>query len=167
MDMKAVLALGTAVAHGRFGHERSQVNDKIGDLFVRSRLSYRLGVFFMPLDDPSKVLYRSPNPVLEPETDFEVGAVGSWVPHVVFTCGAVSAEDKEIIGPDDEILSSSWAKAMGVSTKAKQTASSKNAVHLEGFVERVIAPYRSWICLLICVIHTTRGGIWVDCLPSI
>lgn len=66
--------------------------------------SYRLGVFFMPLDDPEKVLYRSPNPILEPETDFEIGGAGSWVPHVVFTCGAVPAEDKEIIGPDDEVL---------------------------------------------------------------
>jgi predicted GH43/DUF377 family glycosyl hydrolase len=66
--------------------------------------SYRLGVFFMPLDDPEKVLYRSPNPILEPETDFEVGDSGSWVPHVVFACGAVPAEDRGIVGPDDDIL---------------------------------------------------------------
>jgi predicted GH43/DUF377 family glycosyl hydrolase len=69
--------------------------------------SYRLGVLFTPLDDPAEVLYRSPNPILEPETDYELGDTGgrdSWVPHVVFTCGAVPAEDKEIIGPEDEIL---------------------------------------------------------------
>lgn len=69
--------------------------------------SYRLGVLFMPLDDPAKVIYRSPNPVLEPETDYELGDAGgrdAWVPHVVFTCGAVPAEDVEIVGPDDEIL---------------------------------------------------------------
>ena len=26
------------------------------------------------------------------------------VPHVVFTCGAVPATDREVVGPDDEIL---------------------------------------------------------------
>jgi predicted GH43/DUF377 family glycosyl hydrolase len=69
--------------------------------------SYRLGVLFMALDDPAKVIYRSPNAILEPETDFEIGEGGGesfWVPHVVFTCGAVPAEDKAVIGPDDEIL---------------------------------------------------------------
>ena len=69
--------------------------------------SYRLGVLFTPLDDPARVIYRSPNPVLEPERTYELGntdGVESWVPHVVFTCGALPAEDKEIVGPDDEIL---------------------------------------------------------------
>lgn len=69
--------------------------------------SYRLGVLFMPLDDPSRVIYRSPNPVLEPETDYELGDRDGrdfWVPHVVFTCGVVPAENKEIIGPDDDVL---------------------------------------------------------------
>jgi predicted GH43/DUF377 family glycosyl hydrolase len=69
--------------------------------------SYRLGVLFTALDDPAKVLYRSPNPILEPETGYELGDTegrSSWVPHVVFTCGAVPAEAKEIVGPDDEVL---------------------------------------------------------------
>lgn len=69
--------------------------------------TYRLGVIFSPLDDPAEVVYRSPNPVLEPETEYELGDIegrDSWVPHVVFTCGAVPAEDKEVIGPDDDIL---------------------------------------------------------------
>jgi predicted GH43/DUF377 family glycosyl hydrolase len=69
--------------------------------------SYRLGVIFSPLDDPANVTYRSPNPILEPETDYELGSTAgrdSWVPHVVFTCGAVPAEDKEVVGPDDDIL---------------------------------------------------------------
>jgi predicted GH43/DUF377 family glycosyl hydrolase len=69
--------------------------------------SYRLGVFFTSLDDPSEVLYRSPNAILEPEVDFEVGQVGGgdyWVPRVVFTCGAVPAEDKQVLEPDDEVL---------------------------------------------------------------
>jgi len=69
--------------------------------------SYRLGVLFMDLKDPSNVIYQSPNPVLEPETDFEIGNSGNgdfWVPHVVFTCGAVPAVDKDVIDLDDEIL---------------------------------------------------------------
>jgi predicted GH43/DUF377 family glycosyl hydrolase len=69
--------------------------------------SYRLGVLFMALDDPAKVIYQSPNPILEPETDFELGDTEGreyWVPHVVFTCGAVPAEDKQVLDLDDEIL---------------------------------------------------------------
>jgi predicted GH43/DUF377 family glycosyl hydrolase len=69
--------------------------------------SYRLGVLFMALNDPSNVIYQSPNPILEPEMDYEIGSSGNgdyWVPHVVFTCGAVPAVDKESIGLDDEIF---------------------------------------------------------------
>lgn len=68
---------------------------------------YRLGVLFMDLEDPTRVLYQSLNPILKPETEFELGRPGAdeyWVPHVVFTCGAVPAEDKDVIDLDDEIL---------------------------------------------------------------
>ncbi len=69
--------------------------------------SYRLGVLFMALDDPSKVIYQSPGPILEPEMDFEIGRSGGknyWTPHVVFTCGAVPAKDKEVLDLEDEVL---------------------------------------------------------------
>jgi predicted GH43/DUF377 family glycosyl hydrolase len=65
---------------------------------------YRLGIILVDLHDPQKVLYRSPNPVLEPEEDYEIGLSGAWVPNVVFTCGAVAGSDKEILDDDDEIL---------------------------------------------------------------
>lgn len=65
---------------------------------------YRLGVLLVDVNNPQKVIYRSPNPILEPEKDYEVGLSGAWVPNVVFTCGAVPAEDKEILEDDDEIL---------------------------------------------------------------
>ena len=66
---------------------------------------YRLGVFLTSLEDPARLIYRSPNPVLEPETSYELGVSGkSWVPNVVFTCGAVSVEDKEILDEEDELL---------------------------------------------------------------
>jgi predicted GH43/DUF377 family glycosyl hydrolase len=63
--------------------------------------SYRLGVLLTSADDPSKVLYQSVNPVLEPQTDYEIGKVKGgdyWVPHVVFTCGAVPASDTSVVG---------------------------------------------------------------------
>jgi predicted GH43/DUF377 family glycosyl hydrolase len=66
---------------------------------------YRLGVMLVPLDNPERVIYRSPNPILSPETEHEIGIPGeTWIPNVVFTCGAVPAEDKEILDADDEIL---------------------------------------------------------------
>ncbi|NLV22769.1 MAG: glycosidase [Syntrophomonadaceae bacterium] len=65
---------------------------------------YRLGVILVDLKNPQKVIYRSPNPVLEPIEDYELGLSGAWVPNVVFTCGAVASTDKEILEDDDEIL---------------------------------------------------------------
>jgi len=65
---------------------------------------YRLGVILVDLQDPHRVLYRSPNAVLEPEKDYELGKSGAWVPNVVFTCGAVGAVDKTVLEDDDEIL---------------------------------------------------------------
>lgn len=66
---------------------------------------YRLGVMLVPLDNPERVIYRSPNPILSPEAEHEIGIPGeTWIPNVVFTCGAVPAEDKEILDSDDEIL---------------------------------------------------------------
>ena len=66
---------------------------------------YRLGVVLADLENPERLLYRSPNPVLSPETEYEIGKKGeSWVPNVVFTCGAVPAQDKEVLDATDEIL---------------------------------------------------------------
>ena len=65
---------------------------------------YRLGVLLVDLNNPQKVIYRSPNPILEPEEDYEIGLSGAWVPNVVFTCGAVAGSDKDILEDDDEIL---------------------------------------------------------------
>lgn len=66
---------------------------------------YRLGVILVDYHNPERLLYRSPNPILSPEAVCELGSEGSsWVPNVVFTCGAVPAEDKETLGADDELL---------------------------------------------------------------
>ena len=58
------------------------------------------------LADPTVLLYRSPNFILEPTERFEVGEKDeSWVPNVVFTCGAVSRDvGKDILTARDEVL---------------------------------------------------------------
>ncbi|MGD9142398.1 MAG: glycosidase [Dehalococcoidia bacterium] len=67
---------------------------------------YRLGVLLLRLDDPTMVLYRSPNAVLEPEESYEEGEPGrDWVPNVVFTCGAVPRQNnKPVLDVEDELL---------------------------------------------------------------
>ncbi|NOZ86208.1 MAG: hypothetical protein GXP49_08065 [Deltaproteobacteria bacterium] len=68
---------------------------------------YRLGVMLMDANDPSRVIYRSPNPVLEPEMEYEIGNADGddyWVPRVVFTCGMVPMEEKDVLGPEDSVL---------------------------------------------------------------
>lgn len=57
---------------------------------VDSKLRYRIGLAFMDIEDPSKVIWRSKEPVLEPETEYEVEGV---VPNVVYTCGTVLIDD--------------------------------------------------------------------------
>ncbi|HHX23202.1 MAG TPA: glycosidase [Thermoanaerobacterales bacterium] len=72
---------------------------------VDQDMVYRLGVMLADLNDPGRLLYRSPNPTLSPETECEIGKKDEcWVPNVVFTCGAVPAEDKELLDVEDEIL---------------------------------------------------------------
>ncbi|MEN6356332.1 MAG: glycosidase [Armatimonadota bacterium] len=47
---------------------------------------YRLGIMWLDLEDPTKVLKFQEEPILEPETDYEKNG---FVPNVVYTCGAV------------------------------------------------------------------------------
>ena len=82
---------------------------------------YRLGVMLLDLADPTKLIYRSPNYILEPEDKWELGASdASWVPNVVFTCGAVPQREDHIffLGTEDELLIYYGASdtVMGVAT---------------------------------------------------
>jgi len=54
------------------------------------KIVYRLGYAIVALEDPKKVLYRHPEPILEPEKEFETQGD---VANVVFTCGAVLIGD--------------------------------------------------------------------------
>ena len=67
---------------------------------------YRLGVMLLDLRDPTILIYRSPNYILEPITEWERGREGeSWVPNVVFTCGAVPRDGpKDILDANDELI---------------------------------------------------------------
>lgn len=51
--------------------------------------TYRLGIMFLDLHDPRKILYRSPYPIFEPEENYEKYG---YINNVVFTCGAVEKD---------------------------------------------------------------------------
>ncbi|HEC33834.1 MAG TPA: glycosidase [Chloroflexi bacterium] len=51
---------------------------------------YRLGVALLDLEDPSRVIKRQEEPILEPEKEWELHGD---VPNVVFSCGQVMTDD--------------------------------------------------------------------------
>lgn len=79
---------------------------------VDAKNIYRLGILFLDLEDPLKVIYRSSEPVLEPQTDYEKHG---FIPNVVFTCGAVEKNNHYFVyyGAADQVI--------GVATIDKQT----------------------------------------------
>jgi predicted GH43/DUF377 family glycosyl hydrolase len=52
---------------------------------------YKLGAMMLDAEDPSKVLARAPVPVLEPETEYEMGGAK---PGIVYASGATVHNDK-------------------------------------------------------------------------
>jgi beta-1,2-mannobiose phosphorylase / 1,2-beta-oligomannan phosphorylase len=65
--------------------------------------TYRLGIMFLDLKDPTTILYRSPEPVLEPETTYEKFG---FIAQVVFTCGAVEKDGQYFVyyGAADQVI---------------------------------------------------------------
>ncbi len=47
---------------------------------------YKLGAMILHADDPTKILYRSKKPILEPDAHYENGG---WKSGVVYSCGAI------------------------------------------------------------------------------
>ena len=94
----------------KIGAGAQPIKTKYGWLLITHgvdyKLVYRLGIMLLKLDDPTKLIYRSPNFVLEPSDRWELGeGDDSWVPNVVFTCGALSREDhKEMLDADDDLI---------------------------------------------------------------
>ncbi len=73
--------------------------------------TYRLGTMLLDLKDPMRILYRSDEPVLEPEESYEKEG---HVKNVVFTCGVVERDGRYLVyyGAAD--------KAIGVATIEKE-----------------------------------------------
>jgi predicted GH43/DUF377 family glycosyl hydrolase len=69
---------------------------------------YHAGVLMLDLDDPGKILYRSPNPVLSPESAEETTGV---VNNVVFPCGAIV-----LTGGQVEVYYGMGDRAIGLAT---------------------------------------------------
>lgn len=70
---------------------------------VDHKRHYRLGILLLDLEDPSKIIGRSVDPVLSPDMDYE--KVG-LVPNVVFTCGAVEKDGRYLVyyGGADKVI---------------------------------------------------------------
>ncbi len=56
--------------------------------------AYAAGALLLDLDDPGKILARSPEPVLVPQTEYETTG---FVPNVVFPTGLVQRDDRLMI----------------------------------------------------------------------
>jgi len=52
---------------------------------------YRMGALILDINDPTKILYRSKNPILEPEEEYE-NSGHKW--GVVYSCGAVIKDEE-------------------------------------------------------------------------
>jgi predicted GH43/DUF377 family glycosyl hydrolase len=70
---------------------------------VDRKMVYRLGLAFLDLEDPRKVVYRHPEPILEPEFEFETQGD---VSNVTFTCGTVVKDGQLIVyyGAADTVI---------------------------------------------------------------
>ena len=94
----------------KIGAGAQPIKTKFGWLLITHGVDYdhvyRLGVMLLDLADPSKLKYRSPNFILGPEALWELGKDDtSWVPNVVFTCGALPLTDRIFfLNAEDEII---------------------------------------------------------------
>lgn len=70
---------------------------------VDNKMYYKLGFAVLDLEDPTKVIYRHPKPILEPEEKFEKEGD---VSNVTFTCGAVIKDDQLLVyyGAADTVI---------------------------------------------------------------
>lgn len=55
---------------------------------------YRLGAMLLDIDEPTRILARCPEPIMEPETYYE--RTGLYIPNVIFPCAAVLIGDDEL-----------------------------------------------------------------------
>lgn len=69
---------------------------------------YKIGAMLLDLKDPTKVLYRSSYPILEPRVEYEKSG---FKPGVVYPCGAVTIDGKLIVyyGASDTFIAAAVA----------------------------------------------------------
>ncbi|MDP3790159.1 MAG: hypothetical protein Q8R48_07150, partial [Candidatus Omnitrophota bacterium] len=65
---------------------------------------YRVGYVILDKEDPTKVLYRSLEPLMEPEAPYETNPAGRWVPNVIFPAGAVIEGGGNILKSGDTVI---------------------------------------------------------------
>lgn len=58
-------------------------------------VTYRMGAMLLALDDPTRILARSPVPLLEPEAYYE--RVGLYIPNVVFPTACITRDDELLL----------------------------------------------------------------------
>ena len=70
---------------------------------------YRLGALILDKKEPTKVLYRSSHPILEPEEPYENEGF-KW--GVVYSCGAVILDKKLFVyyGGGDKVVCVAWVR---------------------------------------------------------
>lgn len=70
---------------------------------------YKLGAMLLDLNDPTKILHRSPHPILEPDAVYE----NDGKPGVIYACGAVIKDDTMFVyyGGADKITAVASAPA--------------------------------------------------------
>lgn len=61
---------------------------------VDTKFTYRLGAVILDRENPEKQLYRTRDPFLEPQEEYECHG---WIPNVVFSCGAIIKNNKLLV----------------------------------------------------------------------
>jgi predicted GH43/DUF377 family glycosyl hydrolase len=96
-EIMAPLGKGTWES-GKIGASVPPIKTEKGWLLIYHAVDendvYRLGAAILCLEGPSKLLYRYPDPILQPEMYYEIRGE---VPRVVFACGACEVKDKYYI----------------------------------------------------------------------
>ncbi len=79
---------------------------------------YKLGVMFLDLNDPRKILYRSNYPILEPDEWYE----NDWKPGIIYASGAVVKSDTLFIyyGGGDKHIGVAYTKLDDFINKLKK-----------------------------------------------
>jgi beta-1,2-mannobiose phosphorylase / 1,2-beta-oligomannan phosphorylase len=106
-EHRIVLESGGGWESGRVGGGAPPIRTERGWLSIYHAADpndrYCLGAFLTPLDEPSRVIARSRQPILVPAAPYETNG---FFPNVVFTCGALLRGDELLVyyGASDDVI---------------------------------------------------------------